>query len=77
MSIWKQVYGSLVGGWKTYGPNAISGPGAFDSAGDGDITESVTAEAAMKLTAVWACMNIRAETIGTLPLHLRDGNKLS
>ena len=75
MSIWKQVYGSLVGGWKTYGPNSISGPGAFDSAGDGDITESVTAEAAMKLTAVWACMNIRAETIGTLPLHLRDGNK--
>lgn len=73
MSIWKRVYGSLSGGWKTYGPNAIVGPGAFDS-NDGEF-ESITAETAIKLSAVWACQNLRAETIGTFPLHLRDANK--
>lgn len=73
MSIWQQVYGSLKGGWKTHGPNSIVGPGAFDSP-DG-VFDSVTAETALRLSAVWACMNIRAETIGAMPLHLRDGNK--
>lgn len=73
MSIWQQVYGSLKGGWKTHGPNSISGPGAFDSP-DGAF-DTVSAETALRLSAVWACMNIRAETIGAMPLHLRDGNK--
>jgi HK97 family phage portal protein len=75
MSIFQLVYGSLKGGWKTHGPNAISGPGAFDSSSGDDITETVNAETALKLSAVWACANIRAETIGAMPLHLRDGNK--
>lgn len=74
MSIWKQVYGSLRGGWKTYGPNAIDGPGAFDSTDDGPFS-AVSGEAALRLSAVWACMNLRAEVLGSLPLHLRDGNK--
>lgn len=73
MSIFTQIYGSLKGGWKTYGPNSITGPGAFD-APDG-IFDSVNSEAALRLSAVWACMNIRAETVGAMPLHLRDGNK--
>ena len=73
MSIWHQIYGSLAGGWKTHGPNATLVPGAFDSSDSG--YDSVTADAAMKLTAVFACVNRRAETIGTMPLHLRDGGK--
>ena len=73
-SIWRQALGSLRGGWRTYGPNSGDGPGAFDS-GDNNPFESVTADAAMKLSAVWACMNLRAEVIGAMPLHLRDGNK--
>lgn len=43
----------------------------------GDSTPSgtaVTAEKALKLSAVWACVRLRAETISTLPLHLRDGD---
>lgn len=76
MSIFQQIYGSLRGGWKTYGPNAISGPGAFDSiTDDSGIYDTVSAEAALRLAAVWSCMNIRAETIGAMPLHLRNGNK--
>jgi HK97 family phage portal protein len=74
MSIWKRIYGSLSGGWKTYGPNSIDGPGAFDSEGD-EAYAAVTSEAALKLSAVWACQNLRAETVGTLPLHLRDADK--
>lgn len=74
MTVFSQLYGSLVGGWKTHGPNALAGPGAFNAPDEGGY-ESVTAEAALRLAAVWSCMNIRAETIGCLPLHLRDGNK--
>lgn len=74
MTIWKQIYGSLNGGWKTYGPNAIAGPGAFDSSDDGPFT-AITAETATRLSAVWACMNLRSEVVGTLPLQLRDRNK--
>lgn len=74
MTILSLISGSLKGGWKTHGPNQIAGPGAFDSRGDGDY-ESINAEISMRLSAVWACANIRAETAGTLPLALRDGNK--
>lgn len=40
----------------------------------GEHTQSgaaVTANTALKLSAVWACVRLRAETISTLPLHLR------
>jgi HK97 family phage portal protein len=73
MSIWRQIYGTLKGGWKTYGPNAISGPGAFDT--PDDTFSEVNAETAIKLSAVWSCMNLRAETIGALPLNIRDKQK--
>ncbi|MDC4778628.1 phage portal protein [Acinetobacter baumannii] len=35
----------------------------------------VTPETALKLSAVWACVKLRAETISTLPLQLYDNNK--
>lgn len=73
MSIWSRLFGPIVGGWKTYGPNQISGPGAFDLP-DGD-NFNVSVQEALRLPAVWQCLNIRAETIGTLPLHLRDDKK--
>src|SRR5690606_21104325 len=74
MTIWSQLYGTLKGGWKTYGPNSISGPGGF-AEHDEDGPTAVNAETAMKLSAVWACQNLRAETMGTLPIHLRDKRK--
>lgn len=36
---------------------------------------AVTPETSLKLSAVWACVKLRAETISTLPLHLYDSNK--
>jgi HK97 family phage portal protein len=68
------VFTWLRGGWRTHGPSAVALPAAFDSY-ESDSQESVTAELAMRLSAVHACMHIRAETIGTLPLHIRDKNK--
>lgn len=35
----------------------------------------VTPETALKLSAVWACVKLRAETISTLPLQLYDSEK--
>lgn len=35
----------------------------------------VSPETALKLSAVWACVKLRAETISTLPLHLYDDAK--
>lgn len=37
--------------------------------------DPVTAEMALRLSAVLACVSLRAETIGSMPIHLRDGNK--
>jgi HK97 family phage portal protein len=74
MSIWSRLYGAISGGWKTYGPNSINGPGAFDEPA-GSPYESVTQDMALKLSAVWACMHLRSETLGSLPLHLRDASK--
>ena len=34
----------------------------------------VTANTALKLSAVWACIQLRAETVATLPLHLRTSD---
>lgn len=74
MSIWREVFGSLIGGWKTYGPNSPLSPGAFAGGAD-DTFPSVGAATALKLSAVWACVNLRAEVNGTLPVHVRDREK--
>jgi len=76
MSIWHRVYGgSIPGGWRTHGPGMPAGiVGAFDSGNDGEHSV-VSADSAMKLSAFHACVTLRAEIIGSLPLHLRDENK--
>lgn len=70
MSIWTRI----AGGWKTWGPGAILTAGGFDSPKD-SIYDAVTVDAAMKLSAFFACVNLRAETLASLPLHLRDAKK--
>lgn len=37
--------------------------------------KSLNAEGALKLSAVWACVRLRSQTIASLPIHLRDGDK--
>lgn len=73
MTIWTSTLEGLVGGWKTYGPGQLAGPGAFDTPSDGE--ESVNADSAMKLSAVHACIKLRAEIRGSLPLQIRDKDK--
>ena len=41
-----------------------------------DSGSSVTPENSLKLSAVWACVRLRSEIIASLPLHLRDENKV-
>lgn len=36
--------------------------------------ETVTAELSLKLSAVWACVRLRSQTIASMPLHLLDEN---
>lgn len=70
MGIWTRIFG----GWRTWGPNGGSQPGAFDDSPDSPYT-SVGADTALKMAAVFACITLRAETIGMLPCAVRDGNK--
>lgn len=75
MTTWTRIFGGIKGGWKTWGPNAIAGSGAFDIGDNDPLYEAVSVNAAMKLSAYKACIELRAETLGSLPLHLRDANK--
>ncbi len=36
---------------------------------------SMSVESSLKLSAVWACVRLRAQTVGSLPLHLRKSDK--
>lgn len=73
MAIVSLMWNKIVGGWKTWGPGRIVGNGAFAGADDG--TPAINEETALKLAAVWACTHLRAETIGSLPIHIRNRNK--
>ncbi len=41
-----------------------------DTVADATRQPYITEEGALNLTAVWACVRILSETVGTLPLHL-------
>lgn len=65
----------IVGGWKTLG-NGIEGTSIRDwGSGKNDPYEAVSLDQAMKLSAVMACATLRAETIASMPLHIRDKDK--
>lgn len=70
---------TLRGGWKTYGPNQMPGNGAFATGSIDDLYTSVSKEMALKVSALYAIVKLRAETIGTFPIHILDGknNKIS
>jgi HK97 family phage portal protein len=79
MAIWNSVQGvwsRIAGGWRTYGPGVPAGTiGAFADDGMGNLFESASDANVQRLSAVWACMSLRAETQGTLPCHMRDSKK--
>lgn len=72
-SIWRQLFDRFPGGWRTWGPGISIDYEGFGSSGPlGSAYTPVSEDAAMRLSTVWACMNIRAETIGRLPFYLVD-----
>lgn len=74
MSILQRIFG----GWKTWGPNRISGDGALSSGShnaDRALYPSVNEDTALTISAMLACLRLRSETHGSLPLHLRDDKK--
>jgi len=73
MSIWRRLFGGA-GSWKTLIPGMGSGVDGSWTIND-EYDRVVDEICAMRLSAVWACVHLRAETIGSLPLHLRDKNK--
>lgn len=71
----KSIWQRLTGGWRTWGPSS----GGSDVGGMRESPEDMyslaTADTALKLSAVKACVELRAETIGSLPVGIRDGKK--
>lgn len=73
MAIWKRLWGGLSGGWGSFVPQGVS-DGGFNNDGSGAF-EGLSPETVLRLSTVWACMNLRAEVLGTMPCHLIDGEK--
>lgn len=64
---WQGLRGSgrLKDGEKAYPFNSVSSQSG----------SNVTVNSSMKLSAVWACIRLRAQTIGSLPLHMKKDYK--
>jgi HK97 family phage portal protein len=69
------LFEEIRGGWRTVG--APGGPGAFDSGdyGSDSLYPFVGVGGALKLSAVHACVFLRAESVASMPLHIRDTKK--
>ena len=68
---WQRFWAGLTGK-----PTLDKGGSSPPYAGGTSLSGSVvTPESALKLSAVLACVRLRAETIASLPLHLRDDGK--
>lgn len=69
---WSRFYAKLFGGGKRLDKGSEVAP--FNSMHMPSGT-AVTAETALKLSAVWACVRLRSQTIASLPLHLKSDSK--
>jgi HK97 family phage portal protein len=68
---WTRLWGAFTGQTQLQKGSSTSGYGG-EFSGNG---AAVTPETSLKLSAVWACVKLRADTISTLPLHLYDNDK--
>ena len=75
MSIWRRLYGSIRGGWRTYGPGSGTRDGAFASSDSDDGFGTPGVDDGMTLSAFHSCVSLKSEIVGSLPLQLRDANK--
>lgn len=70
-SFWTRLWGAFTGQTQLEKGSSSDPYGGEVSAGGANVTP----ETSLKLSAVWACVRLRAETISTLPLHLFDKDK--
>lgn len=68
---WQRFYARWFGGGKRLDKGGAVEP--FNSVYMPSGT-AVTAETSLKLSAVWACVRLRSQTISSLPLHLRSAD---
>lgn len=69
---WSRFYDRLFSGGKRLDKGATAEPFISESSGSGS---QVTADKALKLSAVWACVRLRSQAISSLPLHLKDSHR--
>ncbi|OOF50738.1 phage portal protein [Rodentibacter trehalosifermentans] len=69
---WSRFYDRLFSGGKRLDKGDTAEPFISESSGSGS---QVTADKALKLSAVWACVRLRSQAISSLPLHLKDSHR--
>ena len=67
---WGRFWHFISGGSRLREGSTAYGSGGYTTPGG----TAVTTDTALKLSAVWACVRLRSQTIASLPLHLRDSN---
>ena len=71
-SWWARFYDRWFSGAKRLDKGSTAEPFVSQSSGSGS---SVDVEKSLKLSAVWACVRLRSQTIASLPLHLKDSDR--
>lgn len=71
-SWWSRFYQRWFQGGKRLDKGATVEPFVSQASSSGG---TVDAEKALKLSAVWACIRLRSQTIAALPLHLKDSDR--
>ena len=69
---WTRFYNRWFGGGKRLDKGSTSEPFVSQSSSSG---KAVDAETSLKLSAVWACVRLRSQTIASLPFHLKNAER--
>ena len=72
MTFWSKLFGSLFSGTSRLNKDSQAEPQSGTMTASGN---AITPETALKLSAVWACVRLRSQTIASLPMHLYDKDK--
>ena len=70
VGFWTRFWNRITGGGRLREGNTAHADNSYTTPGG----TAVTTESALKLSAVWACVRLRSQTIASLPLHLRDAD---
>ncbi|MEH6478340.1 MAG: phage portal protein, partial [Sneathiella sp.] len=66
--------------WRAIGGRAGHRTDGIQATGGGSVGDNVSPDMALKLSAVWACVRLRAEAIGSMPINIyekkQDGTRI-